>query len=198
MKQQILELAVQQLGRGGYTELSFAKIADTLGISRANIHHHYNSKKKLAEAAIKYFVAERNKLTLDALEEANYDLFEVTKAFDLYLRESIKTDDFGFCVCSSFLTESDKVPDDLKQLCIDAYREEYKLFVDLIKQGQEEGAISTSRTAEDIETEFRLLKLGYIQLAKSKCLGADSPFQDLEGLFVRWARNLYTKKVKNE
>ncbi len=52
---EIFTLAVDQLKNGGYDELNSAAIASALGISRANIHHHFATKENLARVAFSQF-----------------------------------------------------------------------------------------------------------------------------------------------
>ena len=56
---QIVALAVYQLKNGGYEELHFGAIALALGVTRANIHHHFSSKENLAELALAEFIEDR-------------------------------------------------------------------------------------------------------------------------------------------
>ena len=56
---QIVALAVYQLKSGGYEELHFGAIASALGVTRANIHHHFSNKKNLAQVALEEFVEDR-------------------------------------------------------------------------------------------------------------------------------------------
>ncbi|MCZ6906590.1 MAG: TetR/AcrR family transcriptional regulator, partial [Deltaproteobacteria bacterium] len=56
---QIVALAVYQLKSGGYEELHFGAIASALGVTRANIHHHFSSKRNLAQVALEEFVENR-------------------------------------------------------------------------------------------------------------------------------------------
>ena len=44
MKDEILKLAQQQMKEGGYENLNFAKIAEDLSTTRANLHHQRTVK----------------------------------------------------------------------------------------------------------------------------------------------------------
>lgn len=56
-RDQIKQVTVGLLLRYGYQGLRFRDIAETLSITRANIHHHYGSKLNLCEEVIAEYVA---------------------------------------------------------------------------------------------------------------------------------------------
>jgi AcrR family transcriptional regulator len=56
MRDQIRILAQDLYMRGGYQGFSFGDIAGALGITRANIHYHFGSKRQLMAAMIDGFV----------------------------------------------------------------------------------------------------------------------------------------------
>ncbi len=56
MREQIRDLAQELYMRGGYEGFSFGDIAAALGITRANIHYHFGSKRQLMAAMIDGFV----------------------------------------------------------------------------------------------------------------------------------------------
>ena len=48
MKERILDKASEQLLAGSYAKLNFARIAEDLDITRANVHYHFKNKENLA------------------------------------------------------------------------------------------------------------------------------------------------------
>lgn len=56
MKDEIKHVTIALLLRHGYQGLRFRDIAEQLGITRANIHHHYGSKLNLCEEVIVEYV----------------------------------------------------------------------------------------------------------------------------------------------
>lgn len=57
-KDEIRRVTVELLLRYGYQGLRFRDIAETLGTTRANIHHHYGNKMNLCEEVVSDYVAE--------------------------------------------------------------------------------------------------------------------------------------------
>lgn len=56
MRDRIKEIATELLITHGYRGLRFKDIADRLGTTRANIHYHFGTKKKLIEEVIHEYV----------------------------------------------------------------------------------------------------------------------------------------------
>lgn len=58
MRAQIKALALDLLIQHGYRGVSFGNIAESLGITRANIHYHFGNKQALVEEVLEDYVAE--------------------------------------------------------------------------------------------------------------------------------------------
>jgi AcrR family transcriptional regulator len=57
MRDEVKRVAIELLLQNGYQGLRFRDIADRLGTSRANIHHHFGNKLNLCEEVITEYVA---------------------------------------------------------------------------------------------------------------------------------------------
>ena len=86
MKEQIIEAAQSQLQRGGYDTLNFGDIAKELGITRANIHYHFNDKKSLAMAATERYVEQTEQLTNSLTEQYQDDIIAFADALETMMR----------------------------------------------------------------------------------------------------------------
>ena len=53
-RERILECANRLFYTKGYNQTSFADIAQSVGITKGNLHYHYSSKEQLLEAVINY------------------------------------------------------------------------------------------------------------------------------------------------
>jgi AcrR family transcriptional regulator len=58
MKDDIKRVATELLIRHGYQGFRFRDVADALGITRANVHHHYGNKLNLTEEVVVVYVYE--------------------------------------------------------------------------------------------------------------------------------------------
>jgi AcrR family transcriptional regulator len=56
-RDKILDTASRLIRAGGYEALNFGTIAEELGITRANIHHHFKNKENLALQAVNRYSA---------------------------------------------------------------------------------------------------------------------------------------------
>ncbi|MDV7339691.1 TetR/AcrR family transcriptional regulator [Terasakiella sp. A23] len=71
-RDRIVEVADQHFYRAGFSQTSFADIADELGISRGNFYHHFKTKDEILDAVIEYRLAKTQKM-LDDWEADNPD-----------------------------------------------------------------------------------------------------------------------------
>jgi len=190
MKEKILELATSQIKRGGYGELSFANIARELNISRANIHHHYSSKEKLAEAVVLHYMAMRESELGEMIESAGGDFLKVIAGFEEKMWDSVEQNEFGVCACSPFMTDSERVPEKLKEMSFGFYNQVFTGITGLVTEAQKTGKIKTDRPAEDISNEFRIMIIGYMTVLSGEELKTAYHVKGLKGALVRWAENL--------
>ena len=111
MKDQILDLAEEQLKTGGYGALRFGTIAEALGTTRANLHHHFGSKEGLATEAAERYVAASFAFMGDLLDRHDGDLHGYLAAIEGLVQARLRTrGGQGACVCAQ-LARAAKVPD---------------------------------------------------------------------------------------
>lgn len=190
MKEKILELAGEQIKKGGYAELSFAAIAKELGISRANIHHHYSSKAKLAEAVLLNYIDKKQKELSELVETTDGNFVTLVGKMEQLICQSYRSDNCCSCACSPLMTMSEKVPQNLKTISSKYFDRKFDFLRNLIKQAKEEGQFRTDRTADEITCEFRLILSGYLQVMMFETMNYGSECSHLKGSLVRWAKYL--------
>ena len=121
---QIVALAVYQLKSGGYEELHFGAIASALGVTRANIHHHFSSKKNLAQVALEEFVEDRLCLLGAMLDRHPSDFPSALDSIGRHLQKLYSDHPGeGLCACSALLLNSTGVPPSLKEVSKDYFKE---------------------------------------------------------------------------
>ena len=155
MKQEIIDLAIDQLRLGGYDTLSFAAIASSLNTTRANLHHHFKNKEGLALAALSHYV-ETEKRELDKVfEQYDGDLRGALGAIEeRMVHLSALAREKTACVCTQIVRDS-VAPSQLREIALERFREEGR---ELGRQVSKfcEGAGNT----EDLDTTsltFRIL-----------------------------------------
>jgi len=158
---QIVTLAVYQLKKGGYEELHFGAIASALGITRANIHHHFSSKENLARVALEKFIEDRLCRLGAMIDRYPSDFPNALSSIGKYL-QSLYSDHpgEGLCACSALLLNNTGVPSSLKEASRDYFKELSALFQAVIVRSQQEGTVPESVNAEDLAWECVLLMMG--------------------------------------
>lgn len=58
MKDDIKRVATELLIKDGYQGFRFRDVADTLGVTRANVHHHFGTKMNLTEEVVTGYITE--------------------------------------------------------------------------------------------------------------------------------------------
>ncbi len=158
---QIVALAVYQLKSGGYEELHFGAIASALGVTRANIHHHFSSKKNLAQVALEEFIEDRLCLLRAMIDRYPSDFPRALDSIGAYLQKLYSDQPGeGLCACSALLLNNTGVPPSLKEVSKGYFKELSVLFQDAIERSQQVGTVQESVNAEDLAWECVLLMMG--------------------------------------
>ncbi len=169
---QIVALAVYQLKSGGYEELHFGAIASALGVTRANIHHHFSSKTNLAQVAIEEFIEDRLCLLRAMIDRYPSDFPSALDSIGEYLQKLYSDHPGeGLCACSALLLNNTDVPPSLKEVSRDYFKELSALFQGAIVRSQKAGTVQESVNAEELAWECVLLMMGIGVLSGS--LGVD-------------------------
>ncbi len=108
------ELLVQAeiLVRGrGYSGFSYADLAETVGIRKASIHHHFRTKEDLACALIEAYDARYDAALDTILSETGDGLARIAAYARLYL---LGVEQGLGCLCAALAVELDTLPAALK------------------------------------------------------------------------------------
>lgn len=154
-KENIIAAAVQLFMEKGFEKTSMMDIANTLGISKGGIYHHFKSKEAIihavrehkansVEESLHQWTADidtetaREKLT--AILEKNIADTEA-HALDDVFRSQIKSADF------------------ILSLMKDAINSNAPVFADILKEGIQDGSITTTYPDETAEVFFLLINI---------------------------------------
>ncbi len=165
MKDKILKLAQQQMKDGGYENLSFAKIAEDLSTTRANLHHHFKNKEGLALQATQHYIDETrdNLMTLMNNNKGNFAGF-LNDLEDFFIKDMQVNGCRGSCVCSQLVREPD-IPDSILKLAHNHFDTLKRSFEVMIKESQEHGLIVKSISATELSYLSMSMLMGFSQLA---------------------------------
>jgi TetR/AcrR family fatty acid metabolism transcriptional regulator len=160
-KGQILNSAIKIFGEKGFQNATIAEIAKDAGIGDATIYEYFKSKEDL-------LLAVPVEITKELIPQINDHMMGIKGAFNK-LRKFIwwwlnyveKNPGYGSIVLLELKTSKTYVSTEAYQ----AARNFYQIVLDIIKEGQEEGAI---------KKEINVF------LARSICVGA------IEHIIIRW------------
>ena len=157
---------------GGYENLNFAKIAEDLSTTRANLHHHFKNKEGLALQATQHYVDEtsENMMNLINKNKGNFAGF-LNDLEDVFIKDKQVDGCRGSCVCSQLVREPD-IPDSIMKLAHNHFDTLKKLFEGMIKESQKHGLIVKSITATELSYLSLSMLMGMSQLAM---VNADDP-----------------------
>lgn len=109
---QVVDTARQLIMARGYNGFSYADVAETVGIRKASIHHHFAAKSDLAKA-----VVEQSRAIIHAqvaqLAEAEPDAATQLRAYAGYWERCILDNSAPFCVAAMLAAELPSLPEDL-------------------------------------------------------------------------------------
>ena len=189
MREEILRLARNQLESGGYENLSFAAIADSLSTTRANIHYHFKNKEGLATEAAKAHIAEELDLMRSVARKHRDDFVAFISDIEARLVSMIKKKrDSKIDICSQ-LIRTDGVPPELTTLAQNHFKDIRDICEEVIIASQRAGTMKTAPHAADVAAQGVAMMLGVIQLAiVYNNQGADSS-ERVNGLLTGWVRS---------
>lgn len=108
-KTDILNCAEQLMRTRGYNGFSYADVADAVGTTRANIHHHFRSKEDLGEALI---VKTQSTMGQSLADQQDHPALSQLRHYIGIFEQSV--DDNLVCLCGMLLAEDDGLPKQLR------------------------------------------------------------------------------------
>ena len=96
----------------GYNGFSYADIAETVGIAKASIHHHFPSKAELVRRVVVAYRAEAA-AGLAALTTQVPDPADRLQAWTRFWQDCLRERTLPFCICAMLSTEMPTIPDDV-------------------------------------------------------------------------------------
>ena len=96
----------------GYNGFSYADIAETVGIAKASVHHHFPSKAALVRHVVAAYRAEAV-VGLAALAAQVPDPTARLRAWVGFWQQCLRDRSLPFCICAMLATEMPALPDDV-------------------------------------------------------------------------------------
>jgi TetR/AcrR family transcriptional repressor of nem operon len=185
MKEQILELAQIQMKSGGYDNLNFAKIAESLSTTRANLHYHFKNKESLAIEATQFYIQQSFDEMKVIAQKNQGDFPGFLKGLENhFIKELTENDKCCGCVCAQIVQDKE-APDSLVKLATAHFEEMISMLKMMIEQSQEKGILQQSFDAERMATFCGSIMMGMSQLGM--IYGKDKDFiKRIEGSLTEW------------
>jgi len=154
---EILASARVLIMNGGYNGFSYADIAETVGIRKASIHHHFPSKVDLVRTLVKRY-REDAEAGFNGLEQRVSEPLELLKVYAGHWARCIEDASRPFCVCALLASELPALPTDVASEVQGFFRFLSKWIVSVMERGSRDGSLKLY-SAPKIEGEAFLAKI---------------------------------------
>jgi len=162
----LMETAERLMRTRGYMAFSYADLAETVGITKASIHHHFSTKEDLGAVIVESYIAEVRDV-LENIEKQYHKTDDQLNAYFGIFRSSIERGVLP--LCGALAAELSALPPKLQQLTKSFFDLQLNWLTEVIKGGINRGEFSVGCGAR--KKAFILLSI-------------------LEGAcFVNWATN---------
>ena len=145
-QQEIVDAAIQLMGKYGLRGTTVSRIAATVGIARGALYRHFPNREAVLEAAI-MAMADRSSAWLRQSTGPNVltGLREIGEAHSSWALSEINT-----FVRPFFQLIASSRPGPLTALMLEREQEEFRYLVDLVEEGKRQGSIDVGAESGDI------------------------------------------------
>lgn len=138
----------------GYAAFSYADLAETVGIRKASIHHHFPTKEELGVAIVEDYMG-RVRGELERIEQLHQDVAGRLGAFFVVFRES--SEGGLLPLCGALAAEMAALPSGLQELTHRFFDLQLKWLTTILDMGIASGEIPSGRGAR--QKAFLLLSV---------------------------------------
>jgi len=150
----------------GYNGFSYADIAETVGIRKASIHHHFPAKSDLAKAVIEETRAVIHAQT-EMLATAVPDAADQLRGYAGYWERCIADNSAPFCVAGMLAAELPSLPEDLVASVQGYFADLTGWLRGLLELGVEQGSVTLGRSAHEEADAFMAAIYGAMLSARA-------------------------------
>jgi TetR/AcrR family transcriptional repressor of nem operon len=164
--QQIVDTARSLIMARGYNGFSYADIAETVGIRKASIHHHFAAKSDLVRA-----VVEESRAIIHAqsaaLAAGDPAADAALRAYTGYWERCIADNSAPFCVAAMLAAELPSLPEDLAVAVRGHFAELREWLTRLLALGVRQGSVSLDRSPGEEADAFMSAVYGAMLSARA-------------------------------
>jgi len=189
MRDAILEIAQEQLIRGGYSKLNFATIAKELETTRANLHYHFKNKETLAIEVMRqyagYYINEFQRLR----ENYRGNFFALWPEIEnMIWMQPDNNDDAKIDSCVTLVSDPD-IPEAITLLSKESFNKIHSILTGIIQDAVDCGEIRNDIDVDREATRCHVLMMG-INGCGQHLLTIGEAKKLLSGLIAEWADSL--------
>ncbi|MBV8431480.1 MAG: TetR/AcrR family transcriptional regulator, partial [Solirubrobacterales bacterium] len=145
--ERILDIAERLVQTRGFSNFSYADIAGELGITKASLHYHFQSKAELGNALITRYAA-RFAAALAQIDQDIPDAPARLRAYaDLYAGV---LEGKRMCMCGILAAEYQTLPEPMRHAVIRFFDDNQRWLTDVLEQGQIDQTLSFQAAADDL------------------------------------------------
>jgi TetR/AcrR family transcriptional repressor of nem operon len=181
-KSQILDVAEELVQRVGLNAMSYQHISDAVGIRKASIHHHFPKKEHLVEALLDrchVSYGDRYQAIVDGDGSAPDKLRQLAAVFADGLKKH------HLCLVGTISADLNTLQASARDVLEKTIRETVAIYLLAFKQGESEGSLTLSDTAETSAYAFYSFLLG-AQITSRACGGVEVFNQATEAIISGW------------
>jgi len=189
MKNRILDLATQQLLMGGYDKLNFAKIADKLNTTRANLHYHFKNKENLAKKVFVRYESGTIALYSDLRDQFKGDYVGFFKEIEsTFWDEPYLNREGGRYIIIEIVSDAD-LPEPIAKMCRELYGNIQEIIRTVIQDGVDSHQIKKKIDVNREATRALVIMVGMFT-SGHYFRSNDKAKEMLNSLLLDWANSL--------
>lgn len=171
--QLILDTGQNLIQERGYNAISYADIAEQIGIKKASIHYYFPAKQDLVQAILqRYRTNFMNGLI--QIEQSSVSSEEKLYRFFQYYREPL-VDNAKLCLCSMMAAELVSFPMEIRDEINGFFQDNENWLEQVIEQGKETGRLDSRVSSKEQAQIIMAFVQGAQLLARSS---GDLPYYD--------------------
>jgi AcrR family transcriptional regulator len=179
-KTEIINCAAQLFKNKGYSAVTMRDIAQALDIKAASLYNHIKSKQEILVLIVIEIAEEFTRVMNEILESEAPTINKVERVIQLHIAITIRNSDGLACLNNDWMHLTD---DQLTYFI--KMREDYENnFRKIIKNGVEQGEISSNNQEVIVFTILSSLRTMYLWYGKTKNLSASALQESMSKLYL--------------
>lgn len=147
-KEQIIKTTRNKLHIKSYNSISYKEISDELGIKKASLYHHFNSKEELGLTVLQDYRSHINDL-IKKTDDYTDDPWKKLKGYLRYFSK-LREEDDKICLGGVLTAEYNTLPDSIKKELKGLFDDHFNWLVGILNDGREKNLFFCDGKSYDI------------------------------------------------